>query len=45
MIYVVSYKNIKNELKGGWKKKIPCRDRNPCQPPLVSAPGFITEFE
>jgi len=45
MIYAVSYKNIKNEFKGDWKKKFLIGTGTPASLPLSPTLGFITEFE
>jgi hypothetical protein len=45
MICAVSYKNIKNKLKGDWKKKFLAGTGTPPSLPLSPPLGFITEFE
>jgi hypothetical protein len=45
MICAVSYKNIKNKLKGGWKKKFLAGTGSPASLPLSPPLCFITEFE
>jgi hypothetical protein len=39
VVCVVSYKNTKNKLKGGWKKNL-LAGPGPCQPSPVSAPAY-----